>query len=153
MPTSVPLFLGAPMVHFAGTHRVGLAALELLLPESTESQEGPIPVVRTWSLTLPPRGGATMRLVTQTRVPQTGHVTGLEDLHLPECPRPAGFGPANEGAAPFGALRSVNVMGSFPGGRPQNDEDGWKAVQSLVALIAGATSAKAAESTFTTRRG
>ena len=159
VPSGIPLFPGAPVVHFAGTQRVGLAGLELpppghplqlgfgplrgvraalqrldvkkeqvgaftketqwtlkerfelsndsdtaatvevqdrelrsasdqvkitLLPESTPSQEGPAPGVRSWLVPLAPRGEGAVLLATQIRSPQAGYVTGLGNLHLPE---------------------------------------------------------------------
>ena len=159
VPGGIPLFPGAPVVHFAGTQRVGLAGLDLpppghplqlgfgplrgvraalqrldvkkeqvgtftketqwtlrerfelsndsdtpvtvevqdrelrsasdqvkltLLPESTPSQEGPAPGVRSWPVLLAPRGEGTVLLATQIRSPLTGTVTGLGNLHLPE---------------------------------------------------------------------
>ena len=159
VPSGLPLFPGAPVVHFAGTQRVGLAGLELpppgqplqlgfgpyrgvraalqrldmkkeqvgaftkesqwtlkerfeltndgdtavavelqdrelrsasdqvkitLLPESTPSQEGPKPGVRSWNLHLAPKGEGSVLLATQIRSPLTGYVTGLGNLNLPE---------------------------------------------------------------------
>ena len=53
-------------------------------PDSTPSQEGPLPGVRAWRIKLAPKGEAAVLVGTVIRAPANGQIIGLGDLRLPD---------------------------------------------------------------------